>query len=605
MTIRSLATCSTFLLLLLLRAVLVAAPEPKAARWHSRPIGPDGPWNAVEVMMGSRQSPVALFPGHSWATWVITTDYCDLNSSISHCPGGAYPKDKAINRRFANIQFHPGPQGFMYGAVVEGRDADMFQDDFDMSFGSGLIPNVSMTLLDSQMMVYPGGGRYPLFAGCLSLGAENVNQTFTLDGEQSINSTIIPWHLAQNQITASSSFGMHIGSAVQGSSVNGSLLYGGYDRSRAMGKVLEFDGLYSEHVTVKDIGVRVVQGRSPFGFRAKDNLLSAGNTSLASGLPVQLDPCSPYLTLPKSTCDSIVANLPVTYNDPLGLYMWNTNDAKYSDIMNSASVLALTIASRTDSLTINVPFQHLNLTLDPPLVAKSAAYFPCSTGGLGSYVLGKAFFQDAFLSANWEARRWWLAQAPGPGSTSPSNPVDILPTDKTIYSGSSDWASTWNGVWTELANRRGPSSAKTHQGDPDSDTSGLSTGAKVGIGVGAGLGLLALIMGAVFLWRRRKSRQRTAPVDQDAPADDQQQPTMVQASGPVEADGLIPKDYWNSSGHQTPMTAGTGRPRFSEQPMDGEHQQGFGGPIHELDHGIPTRHNCPFSSRQLGVVLPL
>jgi hypothetical protein len=50
-----------------------------------------------------------------------------------------------------------------------GNKTSMFMDTFDLSFDGGIIAGVTMGLLDSQMIAYPGGTWYPLFAGCLSL----------------------------------------------------------------------------------------------------------------------------------------------------------------------------------------------------------------------------------------------------------------------------------------------------------------------------------------------------------------------------------------------------------------------------------------------------
>ncbi|KAJ4297086.1 hypothetical protein N0V88_004003 [Collariella sp. IMI 366227] len=52
------------------------------------------------------------------------------------------------------------------------------------------------------------------------------------------------------------------------------------------------------------------------GLLTKDN-----STMPLSGVPVLLDPCSPYFTLHKSTCDAIAFHLPITYNTSLGLYL--------------------------------------------------------------------------------------------------------------------------------------------------------------------------------------------------------------------------------------------------------------------------------------------
>ncbi|PHH80808.1 hypothetical protein CDD80_6898 [Ophiocordyceps camponoti-rufipedis] len=567
---------------LVLLAEAISATEPREVQWHGTPIGPDGPWNAVKVRIGSQQLPVALFPGRSWLTWVSTTEYCTFSRKydVNNCPGGAYHKKKPT-QEVSSIRYHSSPQDLMKGVQIKGDDAIMFQDDFEISPGSGLvIPNVSMSLLESsQVMVYPGESQYPIFAGCLSLGAQEATQNFDLVGDllgQSLSSNIIPWYLSKNNFTASSSFGLHLGSAVDGFNVSGSLLFGGYDQSRVVGKVLEMDGnSFSSDVRLQDISLGVIQGKSPFGFDAKNGLLAGRNTTLnnGKGIFVQLDPCSPYLTLPEATCEAIACHLPVSYDKPLGLYLWNTSDSMYADIMASASVLSFTLGSSSDSLTINVPLQHLNLKLEPPIKETPTPYLPCSTGGLGSYVLGRAFLQDAFLGGSWEQQRWWLAQAPGPGSRAPSKHVDILPQGRHINSGVSNWASTWDGVWTELA-RRSRSSLTSSSGNPSGDNVSLTVGDIVGGVVGGGCGLFVLMMTFIIIWKRHGHQQqtsRTTMVQKSRPGQ-----TPAQMARLVEADGRAARYTWSSLGHLRPMMT----PRNGTQTAQ----------IHELDHGIPKIH---------------
>ena len=47
-----------------------------------------------------------------------------------------------------------------------------------------------------------------------------------------------------------------------------------------------------------------------------------------------------------------------------------------------------------------MPLAHLNLTLSPPFTSAPVPYFPYFTGSTGTYMLGRAFFQDAFIRAN-------------------------------------------------------------------------------------------------------------------------------------------------------------------------------------------------------------
>ncbi|KXJ91694.1 aspartic peptidase domain-containing protein, partial [Microdochium bolleyi] len=231
-----------------------------------------------------------------------------------------------------------------------------------------------------------------------------------------------------NKLTKSNSFGMHIGSA--NPPVKGSFYFGGYDQNRIVGDVLTGDGSTRSTLSLKDIAIDVLDGQSPWNFTSLGGLLAAGNSSISSGgIDVMVDGCSPYLSFPKSTCDSLAKHLPLQYNEKLGLYTWKTGDVKYSQIVSSASALRFTFlaGSNTKNISISVPFRHLNLTLQQPLVSTDTPYFPCFTGS-DRYVLGRAFLQDAFLGANWGADTWWLAQAPGPN----------VPSEKIVELGDGD-----------------------------------------------------------------------------------------------------------------------------------------------------------------------
>ncbi|KAK3328617.1 aspartic peptidase domain-containing protein [Cercophora scortea] len=502
-------------------SVASVAASPREAVWSTDTFGPDGPWNAVEVTVGAQANKMALFPGRRFHSFVITTEYCAFNSTFSHCQAGSLPFSKDLVET-GGIQFRPPIQPLMAGVAMHGNNAQLVYDTFNMQFDTGTVPNVSMALVDSQMMVYPGGGMFPAFAGCLSLGAPDVNQTFVLqDGNPNINTSIIPWYLTQRGVIPSSSYGLHIGSAAASAEMAGSLFYGGYDRNRIVGGVLTLDGDFEGPILLQDIGIKVVKGSSPFDFPvSKTGLLASGNSSISAvGITVALDACSPYMTLPKSACDSIAAALPVTYNESLGLYLWNTDDARYSQIVSSASVLTFTFMgeSNTETLTINVPFRHLNLTLAPPLVPSPVPYFPCSTGGTGAYILGRAFLQDAFLSGNWETKKLFLAQAPGPNIQTTSNAVSIGHADVSISGSENDWETSWDGFWTALSPAQltstGTAAAATNTASGGSSSTnanaaaGLSTMAMAGIGVGVGVVTLAILGVVLFCWRRR-ARER-------------------------------------------------------------------------------------------------
>ncbi|KAK3899272.1 aspartic peptidase domain-containing protein [Staphylotrichum tortipilum] len=578
----------------------LAAAEPRQAVWSTSAFGPDGPWNAVEVSLGA-QPPIALFPGRMFHTFVTTSDYCAINNSVPHCASGTYLKDKAVMAGSSTtgsakkIDFKPPTQQLNAGIEARGS-ANLYLDTIDLQFSGGVIQNHSVALIEteSQMLAYPGGGLYPVFTGCLSIGSPDSRQVFTGGGSRpDVNATMIPWGLQAAGTIPSTSFGLHYGSASPSAKIPGSLLFGGYDSNRVVGPALSLTGDLWKAVTLRDISLRTIRGTSPFvaqpapNTTVLPNLLSTGNSTMPpSGLPVLLDPCSPYFTLPKSTCDAIASHLPVTYNASLGLYLWNTTSPYYRAITSSSSTLAFTFmgATNTDSLTIHVPFPHLNLTLSPPFVSNPAGvpYFPCFTGGVGAYALGRAFFQDAFLGANWEKGKVWLAQAPGPNVPASVEVVAVQAGQEAIEAGGNGWETSWEGFWKGLTGeevaaleddgsrgRNGQQGGNgTSAGAAVEQGGGLSTGATIGIGVGAALGAIVVVAAVgLFWWRRRARRSGSLPGEGVAVTPATETTTVVERRyGELDASGPGATEV---PGHMAPMVY--------EMPTDqGRGQNGWG-----------------------------
>ncbi|KAK0379248.1 aspartic-type endopeptidase [Colletotrichum limetticola] len=550
-------------------------PTPFEATWSSATFGPDGPWQAVSVTLGA-DFDLALYPGHTFQSWVIQTSYCKFNNS-NGCyasKAGTYNSAEASqvgSGSTSGIVFRPNIKNWMVGIDPAGEPAQFWVDRMRLKSSTSdtvhQVVNTSLALLDDQMLTYPGGQWYPAFAGCLGVGAPNmINQSFST-GTYPINASLIPGMLWAQQNIPSNSFGMHIGSVW--SRIGGSLVFGGYDQNRLTGEVLVSDGDYTDNpITLRDISIEVIQGVSPFNFTSQgglrqDGLLAAGNNSIQNGLLVSIDGCAPYLTLPKSTCDNIASHLPVNYDAKLGLYLWDTESKAYSRIVSSASALSFTFLSgtNTEPLTIRVPFLHLNLTLSEPLSAKPTPYFPCFNSGSGRYALGRTFLQDAFLGANWGQSKWWLGQAPGPNIQLSSRVVSIEEADTVIKAGNNNWEESWKGVWEVLGpdNDSGTSPAESpadNRGPIPEPTVSLSTGAIAGIAVGGVLAIATLILGIVF-WRRRSRRGRVeVTMEREAPQhkhDDLQYDLRPPPqTEPAEVYGSLPTYKWrNKNGKQT------------------------------------------------------
>jgi hypothetical protein len=490
--------------------------------WSSQTFGPDGPWQAVEIRVGSRSNVVSLYPGGIFSSHILSPSVCTNATLGTVCyaqTAGLYDSTLSSTSEFGSISVTAGVD-YSEGALqMGGTPGRIGTDTWDIGNSMETLREMNMAVHDSIWGTLLDGTTYPLSVGSLALGAPGtVNQTFTFGtGQPAINATLLPGWLAMeaapNKILSSNSYGLHIGSVSP--KISPSLYFGGFDQNRVLGTVSIQQGSPDSvnSIDMLDISLTVVEGASPWTFSNLGGLLASGNSSINDILPISVNSLAPYLHLPKSTCDAIAAKLPVTYQSKYGLYFWNTDDPQYEKIVSSPSCLSFTFreSQSGNNFTINVPFKLLNLTLTAPLTTTPTAYFPCKVETQTHYQLGRAFLQAAFVGVNWNAYNgsaaWWLAQAPGPNTPSQVNVLVVGDTDTTITGSSSDWASTWRGYWNALPTETvGNSTTST---STPKLSSGLSTGAKVGIGIGVPVGVITVLVASFFFWK--KSRKPSPP----------------------------------------------------------------------------------------------
>ena len=392
-----------------------------------------------------------------------------------------------------------------------------------MNTSEGLVkvPNSTISAINQQNIFLPDGGHLQVQLGSLSLGAPG-------DGTQPLKTVIgqnFPSYLAMQNVTPSNSFSLHYGSASLG--LAGTLVWGGYDQSRVVGDVGSFQLGPNDLMvpTMLDVQIGVENGQTPFIDNGSSfpGLLEL-NSSLNNVQPTIINPIVPYLFMSPKTCAAIAQHLPVSLDSDIGLYIWNTTDLQFQRVMSSSAYLAFIFRSSPDAnITIKVPFQLLNLTLESPIVQYPQQYFPCrpfySMDGTGNYYLGKAFLQAAMIGINWQIKAFFLAQAPGPEVPSP-NIQSIGPSDTSIRSlPEANFASSWSKSWTLLAEQsNGTAIDNTTNATKPATTSNstnprlLSTRAKIGVGFGAAIGFLTLLAAGIItlVYRHRKLQRLKA-----------------------------------------------------------------------------------------------
>ena len=558
------------------------AQDPYLLKVSPQYYGPDGPWQAVEVTIGYSQ-PVALYPGGAFASKILSTSICDSFHTIQCGLGGLFDPYNLTDAQNSTIQvggFTDSPEidwtkAMRYNGSSRAVMADITLRGSGLSFQDVLVPDVSSILIEQVQMIYPDGTSYPVQVGQLALGSPSINQSFSNESAPPVNASLIPGWLVGQKIISSNSYGLHIGAAAFHLPL--SLWLGGYDQSRVIGPISSQPCDNSDlKIDLLDIGIDVDHGASPSPNFMRQGLLSEGNSSISGSLSMQLIPAAPYIYLPQSTCDAIAKNLPVTFQKKYGLYFWNVQDSRYQQIVSSPSYLGFSFrsSSGTDGsgmLTVKVPFRLLNLTLDVPLIDTPTAYFPCQppqNNGSTAYVLGRAFLQAAFIGVNWDqgsGGQWYLAQAPGPNTTSSPAPLKF---PGSIKNSSAAWADTWSGFWTPIArtvsdvansstiqptsSTASSQTASTHPtSSTNSNNTSLKTASKAGIGVGIVCGAIILALVGTFMYRRQlrtnqtpaSSPQQEGPVD-ERPFSQQPLATQVKISALCEANGYNPAELY-------------------------------------------------------------
>lgn len=484
--------------------------------WEGYPgggvFGPDGPWQAVAAYAGEPSNenrygaPVPLWPS-SFDTVEIPTVQAGGNYLVED-------SDSAQDREIMSGGRMQNPMSFNLSA-----SGGYYWDTITLPQGIDGGPeemNGSINAMEEYQRTFPGGKTLNETVGILGLGP-NVERFRPEDVGPAEWPSILE-QLKEDDKIGSASFSVHVGSVALEQS--GSLVLGGYDRNRVVGKTGVFTlpgnpgyaGL--PYMPLNDVVLGVETGGSPFESDdpfsvyvglGDDEAGQQGSrtTSQVGGPPgsalIIPNPALPYIYLPLGTCEEAAKHLPVTYDDDLGLYLWNTDDPKFREVVNSPAYLGFVFSDRDDAnVTVKVPFKLLNLTLTPPLVDEPTAYFPCKTDEtpVGWWQLGRAFLQGAFWAMDYDANVTYLAQAPGPGMG--GSVIRAMGEDGDAPEGSeSELEASWADTWTVLLEK----------GDGN-----LSGGAIAGIVVGCVV-LVAAVAAGVVLFRRKKKKNKAVEAE--------------------------------------------------------------------------------------------
>jgi hypothetical protein len=236
--------------------------------------------------------------------------------------------------------------------------------------------------------------------------------------------------------------------------VYGQLIFSGYDTSRFLQNTVSFT--MAGDVT-RDLVVSL------------QSIIYSGSTQrplLSSSINVFLDSTDPFLWLPAEACRAFESAFGLVLDSATGLYL--VNDSHHSSLILANAEVTFRLSDVSDGgdvVNIVLPYRAFDLTAKYPLVETTSYYFPLRQAANESqYTLGRTFFQEAYLTADYERGTFsvsqcsWIEGADENIVTIPAKTTDVS-SDPTDPSSSTTLSST-----TPSTDPNAPNSHHTLQG---------------------------------------------------------------------------------------------------------------------------------------------
>jgi hypothetical protein len=213
----------------------------------------------------------------------------------------------------------------------------------------------------------------------------------------------------------------------------GSLVLGGYDKSRFVGEPLSFK-FYPDTGRELVVAVRNIR---------KQAETSTGESLLRGSILAALDSSHPNLWLPEEDCRLFESAFGLLWNETAMMYF--INDTAHSRLLEDNPTVVLTLADdmlATNTIDIHIPYGSFDLTADYPLVSGPRKYFPLkraandsqvgpnlvlisSVNAYWQYTIGRAFLQEMYIITDYERQNFSIAQAEWGTASTASDIVEI------------------------------------------------------------------------------------------------------------------------------------------------------------------------------------
>ncbi|KAF7195187.1 hypothetical protein HII31_03393 [Pseudocercospora fuligena] len=435
---------------------------PASGSWQ----GDDGQWSTFHVQVGTPGQLLHLLPGSSVqagnAIWAIAQESCtEENPDLWDCEeqrGDVFSANESST--WSTSQVSNGSY-YNLNPVIESMlglnaNASYGLDTVTLGTANGVLP-----ALPNQLVARIASNDF--WVGVIGLSPLRLNTTGFDDPVRTLMGTLSD---PDDRKIPSTTWAYTAGAFYKDAPIFGSLTLGGYDSMR-------FDPNNSVSV--------------PFSINPSQDLqinlqsITYNGTTTQSSSYLLTDTITAYVNsminyiwLPPEVCDVFESAFGLEYDAATEFYLMN--DTTHANLLAENPTFTFTLggANSTETATIVLPYAAFDLNVSYPHVNGSQWYFPIKRAQyISQYTLGRVFWQEAYVIADYDRRNFTVAQALFPSNSTPEL-VRILP-----------------------------------PGASDSSGGGLSGGAIAGIV----MAVLAVVVSAlVVLWllRRRKRRRQTA-----------------------------------------------------------------------------------------------
>ncbi|KAF8862071.1 acid protease [Acephala macrosclerotiorum] len=377
-----------------------AAPAPISIPPSQEFDGDDGPWSTFTVQIGNPpQSVKVLISTYSHQTWAIAEEGCQSGdpTDCNKLRGGLYNYSASSSwvPNTANLTTLIYGLGLESNLGYSGNGRYGF-DDVTLGFQGSSGPS-----LKNQTVA--GVATEDFFLGLFGLNPAPSNFT---DFDDPIPSFME--NLRKQSMIPSTSWAYFAGNQYRSSEVLGSLTLGGYDTSKFIANNLTFNFSTNDQ---PDLAVQISS------ITALNTSSSSSSTSpvtlLSIPITTYLDSTIPYMYFPLSVCSLIETTFGLTYNTTTQLYTISTIQHTLLLAQNPNITFTLTRPDLLGSpITLIFPYLAFALQATWPLVDTPTLYFPIKRANDSSqYRLGRAFFQEAYIIADYERRNFSVSQA--------------------------------------------------------------------------------------------------------------------------------------------------------------------------------------------------